>query len=180
MMRLRLLFALGIVFACSSAMAQWQWVDKDGRKVFSDRAPPADVPARNILRQPGPAGRSAPAAVPAAPATATATADAPARGASAAGAEEAPVPKLSQVEKDLAERKKQAEAAAAAKAKADRDAQDRQRAETCERARANRQLIDSGVRVSVANAKGEKEVLDDAGRAAERQRVQTIIDQACR
>ncbi|WP_216088085.1 DUF4124 domain-containing protein, partial [Shigella flexneri] len=30
-----------------------QWVDKDGRKVFSDRPPPVDVPAKNILKQPG-------------------------------------------------------------------------------------------------------------------------------
>jgi hypothetical protein len=186
MMRHRLLLALGILFACTSALAQWQWIDKDGRKVFSDRAPPADIPAKNILRQPGPTARLAPAAGAPGAATAalnaptTAAADSPGRAASAAGADEAPAPKLSQVEKDLAERKKQAEAAAAAKTKADKDAQERQQAETCARARANRQLIESGVRVSVANPKGEKVVLDDAGRAAEMSRVQTIIDQTCR
>ncbi|MES2052695.1 MAG: DUF4124 domain-containing protein, partial [Pseudomonadota bacterium] len=26
-----------------TALAQWQWLDKDGRKVFSDRSPPAEV-----------------------------------------------------------------------------------------------------------------------------------------
>ncbi len=35
-------------------------------------------------------------------------------------------------------------------------------------------------RLSVANAKGEKDALDDAGRAAEMRRVQGIIDQTCR
>ena len=35
------------------AQAQWQWIDKDGRKVFSDRAPPSDIPDKNILKQPG-------------------------------------------------------------------------------------------------------------------------------
>jgi hypothetical protein len=43
--------------AWAVAQAQWQWVDKDGRKVFSDRAPPPDIPARNILRQPGSSAR---------------------------------------------------------------------------------------------------------------------------
>ncbi|HZY15413.1 MAG TPA: DUF4124 domain-containing protein, partial [Ramlibacter sp.] len=35
-----------LVLACSvplAAAAQWQWLDKDGRKVFSDRAPPPDI-----------------------------------------------------------------------------------------------------------------------------------------
>ncbi|MBF9265764.1 DUF4124 domain-containing protein, partial [Paracidovorax cattleyae] len=47
---------LVLACACSWALgasAQWQWIDKDGRKVFSDRPPPTDVPARNILKQPG-------------------------------------------------------------------------------------------------------------------------------
>jgi hypothetical protein len=35
------------------AWAQWQWLDKDGRKVFSDRAPSPDVPEKNILKRPG-------------------------------------------------------------------------------------------------------------------------------
>ena len=33
------------------ASAQWQWIDKSGRKVFSDKAPPPEV--TKILRQPG-------------------------------------------------------------------------------------------------------------------------------
>jgi hypothetical protein len=32
----RLFLALGLCLACVGAQAQWQWVDKDGRKVFSD------------------------------------------------------------------------------------------------------------------------------------------------
>ncbi|MEK9952912.1 MAG: DUF4124 domain-containing protein [Curvibacter sp.] len=38
-----LLVLAGCLYALS-ASAQWQWLDKDGRRVFSDRPPPAEVP----------------------------------------------------------------------------------------------------------------------------------------
>jgi hypothetical protein len=47
------LLTLVLVGVCSTAMAQWQWLDKDGRKVFSDRAPPPDVMEKDILKRPG-------------------------------------------------------------------------------------------------------------------------------
>ena len=45
-----------LALACTvplAATAQWQWLDKDGRKVFSDKAPPPEVPANRIVKQPG-------------------------------------------------------------------------------------------------------------------------------
>ena len=47
-----LLLAVACTWARGAA-AQWQWIDKDGRKVFSDRPPPADIQEKNILKQPG-------------------------------------------------------------------------------------------------------------------------------
>jgi Domain of unknown function (DUF4124) len=47
-----LLLAATVTCFCSGAMAQWQWIDKDGRKVFSDRAPPPDVADKNIVKRP--------------------------------------------------------------------------------------------------------------------------------
>ena len=45
---------MGLLLACSSAaMAQWQWIDGTGRKVFSDTPPPASIPDKSILRKPG-------------------------------------------------------------------------------------------------------------------------------
>ena len=41
------------------SFAQWQWIDKDGRKVFSDQSPPADIPVKNIIKQPGVKGPAA-------------------------------------------------------------------------------------------------------------------------
>ena len=58
-----LLLAVACTWALGAA-AQWQWIDKDGRKVFSDRPPPAEVPAKSILKQPGGAPVARPAATP--------------------------------------------------------------------------------------------------------------------
>ena len=43
------------------ALAQWQWIDLAGRRVYSDLAPPSSVPEKNILKRPP---GSAPAAEP--------------------------------------------------------------------------------------------------------------------
>ena len=171
MNRLSTLFAIVFCLGCSTAMAQWQWVDKDGRKVFSDRAPPPDVPARSILKQPGTSAR--PLAVP------IAQTEAPAKAASAAADSDMPVPKLQSEDKDLTERKKQADAALAAKEKAELQRIAKIKAENCERGRAAKALMDSGVRVSSTNAKGERQILDDAGRAVELKRAQSMIAAEC-
>ena len=148
------------------SLAQWQWVDKDGRKVFSDQSPPADVPDKNILRRPG--ARSAPVAA-AEPVQA------------ASQAKPAPdAPKLSGKDKQLLEKKKQSEAAEAQKTKALEDEVARMRADNCVRAKRSKVAFDSGVRVSTTNDKGEREYLDDAARAAETRRLQGIIASDCK
>src|SRR5439155_3889668 len=93
--------------------AQWQWLDKDGRKVFSDQAPPGDIPANRVLR--APAGRT----LPQAPADAPVATAAPGAAAAAPTAAVAALPKPSGKDPVLEERRKQAIAAEAAKKKAD-------------------------------------------------------------
>jgi hypothetical protein len=179
MKRIRLFLALGLCLVCAAGHAQWQWVDKDGRKVFSDRAPPPDIPAKSILKQPGGSSRSVAAPVAAAPSVA----GTPAAAASAAPAAEGlalGVPRLSGVDKELAEKKKQAEAAAMAKTKADEERVLKAKADNCERAKANKALMDSGVRVSHTKPNGEREILDDAGRAAELKRIQVVMETNCK
>lgn len=151
-------------------LAQWQWIDKDGRKVFSDQSPPPDIPAKNILRQPGPKGAS-----PAVEATPQAAAPAASQAAS-----KPPAPKLSGKEKELDEKKKLAEAAAAEKKKAKEEELAKARADNCDRAKRAKANYDSGVRLSQVNAKGEREIMDDAQRAAEVQRIQKIIASDCK
>ncbi|MGQ0710870.1 MAG: DUF4124 domain-containing protein [Rhodoferax sp.] len=152
-----------------SAAAQWQWVDKDGRKVYSDLAPPSDIPEKNILKRPkGAAPASAPAGDAAPPA--------PTAGASAPTAPAKP----SELDRKLEEKKKQAEKEAAAKKKADEERIAAARADNCKRARQSLATYQSGVRITRMNDKGEKEFVDDAERAAEVKRLQGIVQQDCR
>ena len=107
-----LLFAIALATSLT-ATAQYQWIDKNGSRVYSDVAPPADIPAKNILKQPR--GSSATAARTESPAAtsagATASGAAPTASAPAAAASGAAT---AGVDKALEEKKKQAEAAEAA------------------------------------------------------------------
>jgi hypothetical protein len=160
---------------CTAAVAQWLWIDKDGRKVFSDRAPPPDVIEKNIVKRP--AGRAQSAAAPAAVTEGTGT-DA---------AQVAPValvpasaPKPSGLDKELEAKKKQAADAEAAKRKADEERVAKAKIENCARAKQAKSTFDSGVRVAKTNASGEREIMDDAARATELKRIQSIIDVDCK
>ncbi len=155
------------------ASAQWQWIDNSGRKVFSDTAPPPDVPTKNILKAPAAPVRAAAPVAPAAPAAAPA---AEAR----LGPDGKPAPPAAPAkDNELEARKKAAEAAEEAKKKAEADKQAQARADNCERARRAKATLDSGVRIATTNAKGEREVLDDAGRKAEADRIDAIIRSDC-
>jgi hypothetical protein len=150
------------------AWAQWQWLDKDGRKVFSDRAPSPDVPEKNILKRPG-GTRSV-----VAPAPVDQDSAAPAVAAPGAG------DKNQGVDKALEAKKKQAEQAEADKQKQELERVAKAKAENCKRAQQAKVTFDSGVRISRTNAKGENEVLDDAARAIEQKRINDVISSECR
>ncbi len=171
MQRFRALIVAAFWLVSLTAQAQWQWLDKDGRKVFSDRAPPLDIPVSNILKQPGKSRAAAPA-ISAAPGGPLSSASAPVAAASGL--------QLGSQDKELAERRKKADAEAAAKVKADADAIAKVKAEACAQAKANQALMDSGVRVAITNAKGEREILDDAGRAMEIKRYRSLIAANCK
>jgi hypothetical protein len=159
---IRPLLCLAACLYALTASAQWQWLDKDGRKVFSDRPPPAEVPEKNILKRPG--GRAA--APAAAPGAAPVAAPSPA---SPAG-----------MDKSLQEKRKQAEDAEAAKRKADDERNAAIRSENCSRAQQAKAGLDSGARMARINEKGEREFMDENALAAESQRLQSIINENCR
>lgn len=170
-------FLIGAVCLLSmAASAQWQWTEKDGRKVFSDRAPPSDVLEKNILKRPGsrgtPAGTSETASG-AAVSNPTLTGALTAQGSASA-------PKLSGVDKELTEKKKKAEEAELAKRKAEEDRIVKAKIENCARAKQAKSSFDSGARVARTNEKGEREVMDDAARSAEIKRIQAIMDADCK
>lgn len=157
-----LLLILGAA-ACSAASAQWIWRDAGGKQVFSDRPPPADVPAHNVLRQPAPAQRSA--AATAAPSSPTAAPNAPA----------APDGQ----DKELQQRRQNTDAAELAKQQAAQAAQARAQADNCARARQAKANLDSGMRIARVNPQGEREILDDSARSAEARRAQDIMARDC-
>ncbi len=146
------------------AAAQWQWIDDTGRKVFSDTAPPTNIPDRNILQRP-----TAVRAPAAAPAGAAPAAEAPA----------AATPQLSARDAELEARKQQAEEAEQARLKTEEQRVAKARAESCERARKAKAVMDSGTRLATTNAKGEREIMDDKTRAAEVRRMEGIIRSDC-
>ena len=171
-----LLLAVACTWAMGAA-AQWQWVDKDGRKVFSDRAPPQDVPEKNILKQPGglqPA-RVSTAPPQASPEGAASPAVAP------AGVASAPKPPVIAAGKDkeLEEKKAQTEAAEAARKKADDEKLAKAKADNCKRARAAKTDFDTGKPIAQADAKGERIILDGPARAAEAKRIDSVITSDC-
>jgi len=167
----QILFLLACLVSLA-ASAQWQWTDKDGHKVFSDRAPPADVLEKNILKRPGMGGKTT------VNAEAPSSAVSPVAAASAAQSA-ASAPKLSGIDKELADKKKKTEEAQAAQRKAEQEKVVKAKVENCARAKQAKANFDSGVRVSRINEKGEREVLDDAARASEVKRIQAIMSSDC-
>lgn len=173
-----------LLAACASAFAAgaapWVWLDANGRQVFSDRPPPPEVPDRRILRQPAsawPETLTRVEALPQAPATAAGRAPgvpgpvstpqtpAPTGGTPGAAAPQRPA------SASLAARQ-QAEAA-------ERERIAAQRADNCKRARSALATLESGMRLATTNAKGEREILDEAGRSAEAARLRGIMASDC-
>jgi len=171
-----------LAVACTWAMgatAQWQWIDKDGRKVFSDRPPPQEIPDKSILKQPGGNRSARPAPVPA-----QASADGtPGVTSAPAAVASAPKPAASTPgggkDKELEEKKAQAEAAEAAKKKAEDEKVAKAKAENCTRARSAKAAFDAGKPITQANAQGERIFLDGPARAAEAKRVDEIVASDC-
>jgi hypothetical protein len=154
---------LAATFACGSAMAQWQWVDATGRKVFSDTAPPQNIPEKNILKRPGAK-------------TLQSVQSAPAQAEPEAAA---PVAQALGVDPKLEAKRKEAEKAEEAKRQAELERINKARAENCERAKRAIATLNSGVRIRTTNAQGEAEYMDDAAREAEVRRVEGIISKDC-
>ena len=175
-----LLLAIACTWAVGAA-AQWQWIDKDGRKVFSDRPPPQEIPDKSILKQPS-GGRAAVAA-PVAP-SADGAPGAPSAAADAASSAPAPRATASAAasgkDKALEEKKAQPEAADAAKKKAEEDKVAKIKADNCNRARQARAAFETGRPITQPNAQGERIFLDEAGRAAETKRLDGIIASDCK
>jgi len=164
--------------ACSlplAANAQWQWLDQNGKKVYSDKAPPPDVPEKSILRSPA-ASSSRPTFTPLNPGT---PGDTAAKAETAEAKPPAPKPP-SGVDKELEEKAKKAEEAEKARKADEARKLAEAKAENCKRARQGQATFDSGMRVARVNAQGEREIMDDKMRADEQRRLKSVIDSDCK
>lgn len=162
----RAAFAVLLVGACLVAQAQWKWRDAQGRVQYSDQPPPPGVPAKDVLQSP----------ISSAPPKVLSTASAPATPSAAT----APGKSASQADPALEAKRKQAQQEATAKRLAEEAQQTQTKAQNCDRARDYMRTLDSGIRVARTNAKGEREIMDDAARAREAANTRQIMQSQCR
>lgn len=153
---------LALVFSLP-AHAQWKWRDASGRINISDLPPPNSVPEKDILARPQAQVRrniTPPVAASAASAAASAAPTA--------------------LEREVQARKRQAEQEEAARVKAEEERIAAIKAQNCRNARNQIAALESGQRIARVNDKGEREVLDDKGRADEMRRAREIAGSDCR
>lgn len=163
--RLSVLTVIVLAALPTLASAQWQWRDSKGQVNASDRPPPRDVPDKDIISRPAPESRrAARAAEPAASGAPAAAASAPATA----------------LEREVQARRRAAEQEQAAKSRAEEERRNVLRAENCRAARSHLLALDSGQRIARTNEKGEREVLDDKGRAEEQRRAREVVAADCR
>ena len=159
-----------LVLVALPVEAQWKWKDKSGHVQYSDLPPPAGTPDQDILARPMAQKRSASSPF----ATASAAASAQPTGAASSPL----VPRT--VDPELDARRKKAEGEQAAKNKVEEDRIAAVRADNCARARSQLRTLDSGIRVTRTNDKGEREFLDDQQRADETNHAKDAIAADCR
>jgi len=163
-------------FGAAPAHAQWAWKDGNGRLVYSDRPPPPDIKAANIVRQPNlqTLANPAPASGPLDDAGKALEGKAP----ETKGAPAPAAPKTI-AERDMEFRKRQAERADSDKKAVEEQTKTATRTADCERARGYMKTLEDGVRITRTDAAGNREFLDDAQRAAEVDRTRKVIEGAC-
>lgn len=157
---LRRLTGTALLLCAGWSHAQYAWIDAKGQRHYSDLPPPPSIPAAKILKAPRQAALvvaelQAPAPVAAVPA--------PPKG----------PPTLAERDADFKKR-------AAERDKRERDASDdaRRKADTAENCNVARQVkaqMESGVRMSTADASGASSVMSDEQRARELARASKIV-----
>ncbi|MEY4764865.1 MAG: hypothetical protein RI907_1538 [Pseudomonadota bacterium] len=157
------LLSLSALVTPAQAGVQWKWKDANGTIQYSDRPPPPGTPEQAILARP--LGYKPPVNRPAAD---------PASAASGAA-----LPASATVDPELEARKKKAEEAKQARKKADDEKTAAAKADHCQRARGYLRSLQDGMRITRTGSNGEREVLDDKGRAEETERAQGVIANNC-
>lgn len=168
----KLIFAVALLGASgftSTVLAQFIWVDEKGVRQYSDMPPPASVPLKRILKQPGSPS----------PTLATLPAEAPKDDSPAvlpAGKENLP---LTTAEKNADFQRRKAEQAEKDKKAAEESQRAADKAKHCEQANAYQRALQSGERLARTDKNGERYFLSDEQRAKESQETKRVLD-ACK
>ena len=160
------LVALLCLAAVGAAQAQWKWRDAKGNIQYSDMPPPPGTPDKDILARPQLVRPTIIVSPPGAAASASSAPRAPAASTPA--------------EQQAAARAKQEQEQAAAKQKDEERRIAQIRRENCARAQANLRELQSGVRITRTNDKGERVFMDEAQIAGEVGRARDVITSECR
>jgi Domain of unknown function (DUF4124) len=155
----------GAAWAQTDPPTTWKWRDASGRVTVSDTPPPLSVPSKDILVRPPLQVRAARAA--------------------ASAADTGPKPTASittprGVDPELDARRKKAADDQQAQQRAQEEKTAAARAENCSRAKGHLAALENGERLTRTNAQGEREVLDDKGRAEEMQRARAVMASDCK
>ncbi len=166
-----LIASAALLTSPTSAVAgmQWKWKDATGAVQYSDRPPPAGTPDKDILTRPAAARATLAATKPLLEAASAAT-----------PASTASKPDTKAVDSELEAKRKKAEDEKKAAQKAEEDKAAKNRADNCQRAKSYQRTLNDGVRISRTTANGEREILDDKGRADEQRQVEDIIRNNCK
>jgi hypothetical protein len=154
-LRARLLAAGALLASVTLAQAQYMWIDEKGLKQFSDRAPPASIPLKHILKAP----RGAASAQTAPAETVVAT----------------PQAAPSVADRNADYRKRAKESAEREQKEKDEQSARADQADNCERARSTKRTIASGVRIGTQDNNGERGVMTDAQRALEARKADKVL-----
>jgi hypothetical protein len=147
---------LSLALVSGTCSAQWLWIDANGTKVYSDQAPPSNIPDKNVLKKP-----NSFAPVPLEQTQSELTSNKKEAKVTASASSSSANTKLLEAQKEQAERQK--------KAKADR----------CKNAKRDLATLNSGVRISNFNDKGEREFMDDKKRSEEVKAKQKTVEADC-
>jgi type IV secretory pathway VirB10-like protein len=174
---IQLFIAIAILLAAATVTAQvYKWVDKDGKTQYTDTPPPSDVKGTAKKIEAKPASGATPVAPPAAPTKDAGKGDAKA-GKDAKAKDEPP--------KTLEERSKAFEKRRAEEADAEKKAAEKAKVDQANQARCNDAKrfvrdIESGRPIGTSDEKGDRKILDDAGRAAELSKARAVVAEACK
>lgn len=165
MKRLMVAISLALCVALPVSAQMYKWVDSNGKVHYSDKPPPGNIKTEK-LRAPPPA-----------PAAAVPAAGAAKNGAKQDAAKAEP---KTPAEQEQAFRKRQADLAKAQEAEAKKEAQARDKAENCRRAKAALANLQAGGRQMRVDANGERVFLDDQQIAQEAAKAQQEANAACK